>query len=210
MCRSAAFFTIVMFAAGCTGGGRSKSEESLAGAATVDQEFQAAMDQLTLVVDGLTIIVKAPGADLASRLAQFESDLGDLDSKVRALRDRGLAMNARRDEYLDYWIAHTAKLQNVDPKTWGEQHRAQLVADLIEVNAKGQVVRSAYALLQADLHDSQRFLARHPNASGAQALTVELEQIRQTKFRIDEAGRQFRAAVRTLLDRLGIPAESKK
>ncbi len=206
MGRSAVFLTFIVLAGGCATSGRSKSKEALAGVTTVDQELQAAADQLTKAVDSLTVIVESPGADLSARYDQYLADLSDLDSKVQDLRDRALAMNARRDAYLKYWVEQTSKIQNADLKTQAEQRRTALMTDFTDLNGKGQTLKKAYAPLQASLHDCQRFLDSDLNPGGAKSLSGELEKIKQAKVEVDAAVKDFRAGLKTIVDKIGIPA----
>jgi chromosome segregation ATPase len=206
MRKTAALIGILVLAAGCASSGRNRSSETVAGVTTVDQELVAADAQLGKTVDALAALVGDSGSDINKKYDQFAADLSDLDSKVQVIRDRALALNTKRDAYLQHWVQQTSTIKNEDLKKAAEQRRAQLQENFMDMNAKGQALKKAYAPVQASLQDCQRFLEADLNPSGVKALSGEVDKIKQGRSEVESAVKDFRASLKVIVDKLSIPA----
>jgi len=206
MRNTAALVAVLALAAGCASSGRSRSSETVAGVTTVDQELGAADAQLAKTVDSLAALVEGPAPELNKRYEQFAADLEDLDAKAQTIRDRSVALNAKRDAYLQHWVQQTSTIKNEDLKKAAEQRRTQLQTEFMDMNAKGQALKKAYAPVQASLHDCQRFLEADLNPSGVKALAGEVEKIKQGRGEVEAAVKEFRASMKVIVDKLSIPA----
>lgn len=202
----AALVGVLVLAAGCASSGRSRSTETVAGVTTIDQELTAADAQLGKTVDALGALVESSGPDMEKKYDQFAADLVELDSKVQEIRDRALALNAKRDAYLQHWVQQTSTIKSEDLKKQAEARRTQLQSDFMDMNAKGQTLKKAYAPVQASLHDCQRFLEADLNPSGVKALSGEVEKIKQGRGEVETAVKDFRGSLKVIVDKLAIPA----
>ncbi len=206
MRNTAALVAVLALAAGCASSGRSRSSETVAGVTTVDQELTAADAQLGKTVDALAALVEGAPSDLNKHYDQFAADLDDLDGKVQTIRDRAVALNAKRDAYLQHWVQQTSTIKNEDLKKAAEQRRTQLQTEFMDMNAKGQTLKKAYAPVQASLHDCQRFLEADLNPSGVKALAGEVDKLKQGRGEVEAAVKEFRASMKVIVDKLSIPA----
>jgi len=206
MRNTAALIAILALAAGCASSGRSRSSETVAGVTTVDQELSAADAQLGKTVGSLAALVEGPAPELNKRYDQFAADLEDLDAKAQTIRDRAVALNAKRYAYLQHWVQQTSTIKNEDLKKAAEQRRTQLQTEFMDMNAKGQALKKAYAPVQASLHDCQRFLEADLNPSGVKALAGEVDKLKQGRAEVEIAVKEFRASMKVIVDKLSIPA----
>jgi chromosome segregation ATPase len=206
MRHTAALVAVLICAAGCASSGRSRSADTVTGVNTIDQELAAADAQLGKTVDALGSLVETAGPDMNKKYDQFEADLADLDSKVQSIRDRALALNTKRDAYLQAWLQQTSQIKSEDLKKAAEQRRTQLQGDFMDLNAKGTSLKKAYAPVQASLHDCQRFLEADLNPSGVKALSGEVDKLKQGRGEVEAAVKEFRASLKSIADKLSIPA----
>ena len=173
---------MLLLLAACSSAG-SKAESPAAQAVASIQEVKdtllAARKHLEAAVGALETLVASKPEDLKSAFTAFNGTLDALEGVSRIARDQGLAMQARRDEYLKQWLEQTGGVKNPELRAKAEQRRSELMTRYMTFTGKGREVRRAYAPLQESLEDCRRYLAANLTPGAVRELKEESVGIRE-------------------------------
>jgi len=155
---------------GCSTTGVDRAEQRVASMEQMRAAVVEGKANVTATSAALQEVVAAGNADPRPAYAKYKGELTELDSAVTTIRGLADDLQANSKAYFDNWTAQLANIENPDIKARAEKAKQEFTAQFTKIKDAGQVVKTKFAPLSADLHDIQKYLDLNLNAQGVASI----------------------------------------
>lgn len=185
------------WAVGCSTTGFQKADRGSDSMAASQTEIQAAREQVSRTINSLDTLISAQVGDLRPLLADFNSQVKQLEADKDAAAARALQMQADNKAYFASWAQEIAGISDPVVKAQSQQRLKETFGYYQQVEKKMFKVRDAYLPMISRIKDLQVALNQDLTPSGLAGLKPSSGKARQEAIALQSAIREALEALQT-------------
>ena len=170
----AALVAVAIGLTGCGGGGSGSGYQRAAGMGGSLLKDKADMlklkDQVTATTAALNDLITDPQRDLKPQYKAFTGAVNKLDAMAKKSRERGVAIQANLDKYVDAWREEVVTIQDVKLREQAMDRVTQAKESFKQLYAKLTAIKETLAPYVGNLKDIQRYLDTDLTPAGLQTI----------------------------------------